>query len=461
MTYIRALVERFLPRGALLLSALTFGSYAVGLVRDRIFARTYGAGPELDAYNAALVIPELTLDVLVIAGLASAFVPVFSRTDREDPEAARAFASTTLTTAILLMAIADAILFVIAPLTVSIVAPGFDAAQQAEYTAIFRTTCVTALIFAASFALGEMLVARQRFLAYGLAPLLYNLGIAGGAFLLAGSLGIYGAAVGTVVGALLHLAVRAWDGRRLDLRLRPRLDYRAPAFLEFVRLSLPKMISQPIEPLTFLTFTAIASTLAAGSVSALSFARNFQSVPVSLIGIAFSVAAFPVLSAAVAAADRPSFVRLLRTNLVVIAVVTTAAAVALYLVSGLVIDLFLGGEAFDEEDVRRTSLVLGLFAISVPLESLTHLLARAVYATHNTILPVLASIAGLLVTVGVAAALAPQLGIAALPLAFAVGQGLKVAALGVAVLLRVGRIGNGDGLTGAADVAVADPDTTK
>ena len=460
MTAIRALLERFLPRGALLLSALTFGSYAMGLVRDRIFARTYGAGPELDAYNAALVIPELTLDVLVIAGLASAFVPVFSRTDRGDPEAARDFASTTLTTAVLLMAIADAILFVIAPLTVSIVAPGFDEAQQAEYTAIFRTTCVTALVFAASFALGEMLVARQRFLAYGLAPLLYNAGIAGGAFLLAGSLGIYGAAVGTVVGALLHLAVRAWGVRRTDLRLRPRLAYRAPAFLEFVRLSLPKMISQPIEPLTFLTFTAIASTLAAGSVSALSFARNFQSVPVSLIGIAFSVAAFPVLSAAVAADDRPGYVRLLRTNLAVIAIVTTGAAIALYLVSGLVIDLFLGGEAFDEEDVRRTSLVLGLFAISVPLESLTHLLARAVYATHNTVLPVLASIAGLLATVGLAATLAPEHGIAALPLAFAVGQGLKVAALGAAVLLRVRRIGNSVGPAGAAHIAVADEDST-
>jgi hypothetical protein len=73
----------------------------MGLVRDRIFARTYGAGPELDAYNAALVIPELTLAVLVIAGLALAFVPVFSRTDRSDPEQPD-FARTTLTTAVLL-----------------------------------------------------------------------------------------------------------------------------------------------------------------------------------------------------------------------------------------------------------------------------------------------------------------------------------------------------------------------
>ena len=76
---LRALVGRFLPEGAALLSVLIFGSYLLGLVRDRTFARTFGAGAELDAYNAAFVLPELLLDVLVAAGLAAPFVPIFLR----------------------------------------------------------------------------------------------------------------------------------------------------------------------------------------------------------------------------------------------------------------------------------------------------------------------------------------------------------------------------------------------
>ena len=68
----------------MLLSVLTFGGYLMGLLRDRTFARTFGAGPELDAYNAALVLPELALDVLVVAGLTAAFVPVYaSARDRD------------------------------------------------------------------------------------------------------------------------------------------------------------------------------------------------------------------------------------------------------------------------------------------------------------------------------------------------------------------------------------------
>ena len=72
-----AITSSTLARGAIVLSVLTFAGYAMGLVRDRMFARTFGAGAELDAYNAAFVLPELALDVLVAGGLVAPFVPVF------------------------------------------------------------------------------------------------------------------------------------------------------------------------------------------------------------------------------------------------------------------------------------------------------------------------------------------------------------------------------------------------
>jgi putative peptidoglycan lipid II flippase len=339
------------------------------------------------------------------------------------------------------MAVADVVLFVLAPATVDLVAPGFDPEQRALYVDLFRVMCVTALVFAASFALGEMLVARQRFLSYGLAPLLYNAGIVAGTLLLGPRMGVYGVAVGTVVGALLHLGVRIAESLRTDFRYRPMLGIRTAGFREYVRLAIPKMVSQPIEPLTFLYFTSVASTLAAGSISSVSFARNFQSVPVSLIGVAFSVAAFPVLSAAAAAGDRTRFRRLALTNLATITLLTTGAAVALALVAGFAIELFLGGEAFDAEDVATTTQLLVAFSISVPLESLTHLLARAVYSTRNTLLPVLASVVGLGVTVVAVSALTAERGIVALPLGFAAGQAAKVLVLTVALRVRMRTLG--------------------
>ena len=430
-----------LPRGAILLSVLTFAGYAMGLVRDRMFARTFGAGPELDAYNAAFVLPELALDVLVAGGLVAPFVPVFTGLRAEMADTARAFGRAVLTLAVTVMAVTSAILFVLAPQTVALIAPGFHGAQRDLYVDLFRVMCVTPVIFAASIVLGEILVAERRFLTYGLAPLLYNGGIVAGTFLLGDRIGIFGAAVGAVIGALAHVGIRIVGIRRTSFRPRPSLALRTRGVGEFLRLMVPKMASQPIEPLTFLFFTALASQLEAGSVSSISFARNFESVPVSLIGAAFAIAAFPQLSAAAAARDREGFSRTFRTNLVTIGVLTTVAAVLLFVLGGLVIRIFLGGGAFDDEDLIRTSGVLAVFAFAVPLESVTHLLARALYATKNTVLPTAASIVGFVATVIAANLLAPRFGLAAIPAGFAIGMGVKVTILAVALAPRIAAIG--------------------
>ena len=435
-------LARFLPAGGLLLSVLLLGSYLTGLLRDRIFARTFGAGAELDAYNAAFVLPELTFDVIVASGLAAPFVPIFLQLRRSGAEPANQFGQSILTGALAVMTVAAVLLFILAPLTTDVIAPGFTGALRETYVALFRAMLLTTILFAASFTLGEVLIAERRFLAYGSAPLLYNLGIVVGTVLLSGPFGIFGAAYGAVLGAGLHLAVRLIGLRGSTFRARLRFRD-SPSVRSFLRLMLPKMASHPVEPLTFLFFTRVATGLGAGSVTAVSFARNFQSVPVTVIGVALALAAFPALSAAWAAGDRQGFVRGLVRDALTIAFLTCGAAVVLFVVSELVIRVFLGGGAFDEADIALTAGTLAIFALSVPIESLTHLLSRAIYATRHTMLQVLSSLAGFAVTIGATLALRDDLGLAAVPIGFAVGLALKLLLLtaSLAFRLRTARAG--------------------
>ena len=436
-------VSRFVPEGAALLSVLIFGSYLLGLVRDRTFARTFGAGSELDAYNAAFVLPELLLDVLVEAGLAAPFIPIFLRLRSQgDGREGDRFARTILTAAVTVMGVAAVILFVAADATTGFIAPGFEGEQRELYVSLFRVMLVTPILFAASLTLGQVLLAEQRFFWYGLAPLLYNAGIIVGTVVFSG-LGIFGPAIGAVIGAILHLASRFVGLRPSRFRIGLSSSFRTSSVREFVRLMLPKMVSHPVEPITFLFFTSVATTLAAGSVSAVSFARNFQSVPVSVIGVAFALAAFPALSIAHATDDRRGFLRLLFTNVLSIAVITTGAAIVLAVSGELAIRILLGGGAFDAADVALTTSVLAAFAISIPFESLTHLLSRAIYATRHTLLQVLASLVALGITVIAVQLLLVPLGIIAIPLGFSIGQAAKVGllALALGVRLRVWRAG--------------------
>lgn len=434
---LRALIGRYLPEGAALLSVLIFGSYLMGLVRDRIFASTFGAGSELDAYNAAFVLPELLLDVLVEAGLAAPFIPIFLRLRSQgDGRDGDRFARTILTAAVTVMGAAAIVLFAGAEATTGLIAPGFVGEQRELYVSLFRLMLITPILFAASLTLGQVLLAEQRFFWYGLAPLLYNAGIILGTVVFTG-LGIFGPAIGAVIGALLHLASRFVGLRPSRFRIGFGRSFRAASVREFVRLMLPKMVSHPVEPVTFVFFTSVATTLAAGSVTAISFARNFQSVPVSVIGVAFALAAFPALSTAHATGDRRGYLRVLRTNLTSIAVITTGAAIVLALVGELAIRILLGGGRFDAADVALTASVLAAFAISVPFESLTHLLSRAIYATRHTLLQVLASLAALAITVIAVQLLLAPIGILAIPIGFSIGQAAKVALLGLALALRL------------------------
>src|SRR3989338_2079425 len=144
-----------------------------------------------------------------------------------------------------------------------------------------------------------MLIAKRRFLFYGLSPVLYNFGIIGGALLLAPRFGIMGVAAGTVVGAVFHFLIRALDAFASGFRFRAQFQYKTSEFKKTIKLMVPKMFGHPVELAMFWGFTVIASGFSVGSVAIMNFARNFQSVPVSIIGITFSTTAFPILAKAV------------------------------------------------------------------------------------------------------------------------------------------------------------------
>ena len=442
VTGVRGLLDRVFPRGAILLSVLSLGYFATGIIRNRVFANTYGAGAELDAYNAAFRIPEIALDVLVAAGLTAPFVPIYSRLRHDDgDEPANDFGRTVLTGAVGLMAIASVGIFIAAPWLAGVIAEGFDPATQDLYVQLLRINCLAQVMFAASIALGEVLVAHRRFLFYALAPILYTTGIIVGTVLFAARFGIVASAWGAVAGAAAHLAIRAIGTSRTSFRIRPAFAIRTAAFREFLRLMVPRMFSVAIDPLTITYFTRVAAGLGVGAVSSLNFGLDYQVLPVSLIGVSFSLAVFPLLSAAYADADRSTFSAILGRNLMTIAVLTVLAAVALFVFSGTLVHVLLGGGRFTAEDVAVTSSVVAAFALSVPFDALAYPLSRGLYATHDTLRQVLASFAGLGAVVAATTLLVPAFGILGIPLGYAAGVIAKDILLALFLAPRVRRIG--------------------
>lgn len=422
-----------MPRGSVVLGGLTLGSYALGLLRDRTFAHTYGASATLDAYNAAFLVPDFLFNLLVASGIAAAVVPLFAQLKHTSKKEAERYTNAVLTGSVSVMLIVAIGLWFFAEPASRLVAPGLASEAQQKVAQLMRILALSPLLFAASNTLGAVLVAERRFLFYGLSPILYNVGIIGGTLWLAPQYGIVGTAIGTLIGAGLHLLARVIDISRSGWRLRATIPWKSPAMARTVWLMLPKMLGHPVELATFWVFTALASHLAAGSIAVLNFARNFQSVPVSIIGITLATTAFPALAQAAAKKSRRNFSETYWRTFATVGISSALAGLALWLIRRPLVQILLGGKAFDASDVGRTVATLGVFCLSVPTEALSHLAARSFYATQNTLTPVLLSVVSL-VAAGVSAyLLLPTLGLIALPLGFFLGSTVKL--IGLTVLL--------------------------
>src|SRR5687768_17312150 len=74
---------------ALILGASYLASRIVGLVRERVFTTTFGAGDTFDAFVAAFRIPDLVFNLVVVGVLSAAFIPLFTEKLVEGSEGKR------------------------------------------------------------------------------------------------------------------------------------------------------------------------------------------------------------------------------------------------------------------------------------------------------------------------------------------------------------------------------------
>ncbi|OGM97077.1 MAG: hypothetical protein A3B86_03000 [Candidatus Yanofskybacteria bacterium RIFCSPHIGHO2_02_FULL_38_22b] len=440
----RKLIQ-LIPAGSVTLGLTTLVSYIFGLLRDRVFAQTFGASRALDAYNAAFLIPDLLFNILIASGIAAAFVPIFtelfyhSSQKNGNPSEALAkegnyfshkrsydYVNSVISAAITTMAIAALLLAFFAESVSVLVAPGFNLEERLMVAKILRILALSPILFGISNALGALLVAKRRFLFYGLSPILYNLGIIGGALFLSPTFGIMGVAIGTVIGALFHLLSRAIDAFLSGFSFKPNFKFKTGEFKKTIKLMIPKMFGHPVELAMFWGFTVIASSLGTGSIAILSFARNFQSVPVSLIGITFSTTSFPIMAKAIADHSLKDFKKTLKNSFWLILGGSTLAAIITFLIREPLIRIVLGGGAFSEEAILKTAAMLGMFTLAMPTESLRHLFARAFYATKNTIIPVVLSILGLAIAIGGGYLLSPRFGILSIPISFSLASFIEL-----------------------------------
>jgi putative peptidoglycan lipid II flippase len=383
-------------------------SRVLGLVREAVIARQFGASGQLDTYIAAFRIPDALFLLIIGGAVGSAFIPVFTELMSKGRETqAWHLTSTLVNASIVLLSLSGIILGLATPALVGgILFPGRPPEQQETVVGLTRIMLLSPLFLGlGGWAMG-ILNARQQFTLPAFAPIFYNLAIIAGALFLAPVLGVYGLAWGVVAGALLHLGVQIPGLRHAGMKYSFRINLRDEGAAKVGKLMLPRILGQAAFQANVIAMTTIASFLAAGSLAAFNYAYMVMLLPHGVFALSLATVTFPTMSAQFVEGKLDALRGTLANAVRVLAFLTLPAAVGMFVLRNeLVATLFQLGK-FDEADTQLVASALLYFALGLVSYALVEVLTRGFYALHDTRTPVLVAVVTVAINLGLAAYLA-------------------------------------------------------
>lgn len=413
---------RGVGQGAVIVALFSILAKLTGLWRERLLAGIFGAGDYLDAYDAAFRFPDLIFNTLIIGALGTAFIPLFLDIWHKEQKRALEFASGTLQVITALSIAIALVIIVAAPLVVPWLVPGFPTAKQALVVELTRIMALAIIFFGASNVLASLLNAFRQFVAFSVAPILYNLGIIFGLWWLVPHWGVKGAAWGVVLGAVMNLLALVPAVLKTPFAFTRLQSWRDHLIRRLLWLMVPRVFGLMVWQINLVITTVIASNLPAGSLAIFQRAFNIQSVPLSVFGVSMAIAAFPLFTAHAVSGDREAFVKTFSLATRRILVLVIPFSILLLLLRAQITRVILGSGAYDWSATIATFSVLAVFAFSFFAQSLVPLFARSFYAFQNTRTPVIISVISVGLNMLGAWWWAPQWGVIGLAAAFSLSS---------------------------------------
>ena len=434
---------------ATILAGSTLLSSLLGFFRDRLLNSAYmpsengalaGYPVGLDAYTAAFMVPDFMFAVLVSGALSVTFIPVFNeRWVKGNKQSAWQISSSMINFMALITMAASVLIIIFAdPLMKYLIAPGLSESGHALAVSMMQVIAVNPFIFAVAAVIASIQQAVGRFMFCALAPMLYNVGIIIGTVWFTGGVnlfgwqifdgGIMGVALGVVLGSFLQLIVSAVGLAGLGFDYNFKIYWRNKGFRKVLSLLPARSVDQGMDYVVSLVEVNLASRLADGTVRAYQQALTLHMMPINLIGVAISNAAFPQLTEHLGEGRNDLFQKDLRSLLRIIFWMALPVSVVIFFTRGYVVHFIRNGGN------QLIAGILGCLVVAILFRTIYHMAARAFYARQDTKTPLYISIFSITLNIILAIVLSMVLKMGAYGLAWAQST---VAVLEVVVLLAV------------------------
>ena len=385
-----------LHEAAFLLAGCAVLSQALGLFRDRMLAHQFGAGTTLDIYYAAFRIPDFLYASIASFVAVTVLIPFLldRLTKDESGDLARRFINSVFTVFAFGMTFICLVVGIFTPFMAHFVVPGFTPSMQDEFILLTRILLFSPLLLGISNLFGTVTQSYRRFFVFALAPVLYNIGIIFGIVFLLPIFGIRVVVIGVIIGAALHMFIQIPVILRANLLPRFTLAVHWGDIKKVIFLSVPRTLALSSSMFATIILVGLASQMDRGSIAVFTFAMNLQNIPLTIVGMSYSVAAFPTLAKLWTGGAKDEFLGQIITATRHILFWSFPAIVFLIVLRAQIVRTILGSGLFDWTATRLTAAALALFALSVVAQSLVLLFTRAYYAMGKTREPLFMNMIG-------------------------------------------------------------------
>ncbi len=377
-----------LHQAAYLLGFFAICSQVLALIRDRILAAEFGAGNTLDLYYSAFRIPDILFVTVASMVSISVIIPFLIERFEKSDEEAKEFIDTVFSFFFCFMAVVGVVAYVTAPYFMALLFPVF--AKSGSFPDLIKLTRILLLspIFLGfSNLLASITQVHRRFFVYAISPVVYNLGIIFGIIFLYPMFGLAGLGFGVVLGTLFHFAVQLPFIRSIGMLPRLHFPIKWSSIKKIVYTSLPRTITVSSNEIAELFLVSLASFFVPGSVSVFNFSFNLQAVPFSIIGVSYSLAAFPTLTRLFSAGDSSKFIEQMQSSARHIIFWSIPVSVLFIVLRAQIVRTILGAGRFNWDNTRLTAAALAIFTVSLIAQNLVALFVRSYYSQGKTKTP--------------------------------------------------------------------------
>ena len=377
-----------IARSTAFFSAATAASRVAGLGREVVAASYYGVYGPMSAFTIAFQVPNLVRSLFADAALQPAFVPIFTeQLEQKNYREAFRLASTLLLLITLVLGAITALFVLLAPVIMPVFAPGFEG-QLLDLTVTLSQVLFPILILLGiSGVVVGILNSYDRFGAFAISPLFWNLTIIVVTVLLApsfhGQNRIYAYAIGILVGTLVQLLIPAWDLRHTPFKFEWSFEWRNPHVRRVLLLMLPVTISLGLINFNMLINSIFGSLVSEQSPAAIDKAFRLYQLPQGIFSVAIATVLFPTLARFASRGEIENLRATMANGMRQILFVLVPAAAAILVLSTPMIRLVYQRGEFNAEQTALVATALFWFAFSLPTNGLYLLQTRTFFSLQR------------------------------------------------------------------------------